>query len=84
MSNADLSRLPAVEKTLKALENVDLPRPIILSLVRQSIEELRNDPEKIPEFNDYINTLRIELNSLARTRIASVINGTGVLIHTNM
>ena len=84
MSNADLSRLPAVEKTLKALENIDLPRPIILSLVRQSIEELRNNPEKIPEFNDYISSLRIELNSLARTRIASVINGTGVLIHTNM
>jgi L-seryl-tRNA(Ser) seleniumtransferase len=84
MSKADLSRLPAVEKTLQALEDVDLPRPIVLSLVRQSIEELRNDPEKIPDFNDYINTLRTQLDSLSRTRIASVINGTGVLIHTNM
>ena len=52
MSNADLSRLPAVEKTLKALETIDLQRPIILSLVRLSIEEQRNNPEKIPEFND--------------------------------
>lgn len=84
MSKADLSRLPAVEKTLQALEDVDLPRPIVLSLVRQSIKELRNNPEKIPDFNDYINTLRTELNSLSRTRIAAVINGTGVLIHTNM
>ena len=84
MSKADLSRLPAVEKTLQALEDVDLPRPIVLSLVRQSIEELRTDPEKIPDFNDYINTLRTQLASLSRTRIASVINGTGVLIHTNM
>ena len=84
MSKADLSRLPAVEKTLQALDNVDLPRPIILNVVRQSIEELRADPEKIPEFNDYINAMRIELEALARTRISSVINGTGVLIHTNM
>jgi len=84
MSKADLSRLPAVEKTLHALDNVDLPRPIILNVVRQSIEELRADPEKIPEFNDYINSIRVELEALARTRISSVINGTGVLIHTNM
>jgi len=84
MSKADLSRLPAVEKTLQALEDVDLPRPIVLDLVRQSIEELRNNPEKIPDFNDYISTLRTQLDSLSRTRIASVINGTGVLIHTNM
>ena len=84
MSKADLSRLPAVEKTLHALDNVDLPRPIILNVVRQSIEELRADPEKIPEFNDYINAIRVELEALARTRISSVINGTGVLIHTNM
>ena len=84
MSKADLSRLPAVEKTLQALDNVDLPRPIILNVVRQSIEELRADPEKIPEFNDYINAIRVELEALSRTRISSVINGTGVLIHTNM
>ena len=84
MSKADLSRLPAVEKTLQALDNVDLPRPIILNVVRQSIKELRADPEKIPEFNDYINAIRVELEALARTRISSVINGTGVLIHTNM
>ena len=84
MSKADLSRLPAVEKTLHALDNVDLPRPIILNVVRQSIEELRADPEKIPEFNDYINAIRVELEALSRTRISSVINGTGVLIHTNM
>ena len=84
MSKADLSRLPAVEKTLQALDNVDLPRPIILNVVRQSIEELRANPEKIPEFNDYINAIRVELEALARTRISSVINGTGVLIHTNM
>ena len=57
MSKADLSRLPAVEKTLQALDNVDLPRPIILNVVRQSIKELRADPEKIPEFNDFIRNL---------------------------
>ena len=84
MSKADLSRLPAVNKTLKELEDIDLPRPIVLSVIRKSIEDLRDDPENIPDFNDYIAELRNGLNSLSRTRIASAINGTGVLIHTNM
>ncbi len=84
MSKADLSRLPAVDKTLKELEDIDLPRPIVLSVIRKSIEDLRDDPENIPDFNDYIAELRNGLHSLSRTRIASAINGTGVLIHTNM
>ena len=84
MSKADLSRLPAVDKTLKELEDIDLPRPIVLSVIRKSIEDLRDDPENIPDFNDYIAELRNGLHSLSRTRISSAINGTGVLIHTNM
>ena len=42
MSKADLSRLPAVDKTLKELEDIDLPRPIVLSVIRKSIEDLRD------------------------------------------
>ena len=44
MSKADLSKLPAVEKTLQALDELDLPRAIILGYVRESIEDLRKNP----------------------------------------
>ena len=84
MSKADLSKLPAVEKTLKALGKLDLPRPIVLGYVRESIEELRNNPELIEEFESYIIKTRKELEDISRTKILSVLNGTGVLIHTNM
>ena len=84
MSKADLSKLPAVEKTLKALGELDLPRPIVLGYVRESIEELRNNPELIEEFESYIIKTRKELEDISRTKILSVLNGTGVLIHTNM
>ena len=53
MSKADLSKLPAVEKTLQALGELDLPRAIILGYVRESIEDLRKNPEKIEDFESY-------------------------------
>ena len=84
MSKADLSKIPAVEKTLQALGDLDLPRPIILKHVRDSIKELRDQPDKIQEFDSYLIRIRKELNEISRTRILPVLNGTGVLIHTNM
>ena len=84
MSKADLSKIPAVEKTLQALGDLDLPRPIILKHVRDSIKELRDQPDKIQEFDSYLIRIRRELKEISRTRILPVLNGTGVLIHTNM
>ena len=62
MSKADLSKIPAVEKTLQALGDLDLPRPIILKHVRDSIKELRDQPDKIQEFDSYLIRIRKELN----------------------
>ena len=84
MSKVDLSKIPAVEKTLQALGDLDLPRPIILKHVRDSIKELRDQPDKIQEFDSYLIRIRRELKEISRTRILPVLNGTGVLIHTNM
>ncbi len=87
MSKADLSRLPAVEKTMQALGDgggAGLPRPVVLSAVREAIDALRENPEAIPGFDAFVATMRAELARLGRTRITPVINGTGVLIHTNL
>ena len=84
MSNADLSRLPAVEKTMHALGDVGLPRPVVLEAVRETVAALRETPDKIPEFDAFISAMRQELAALGRSRLVPVINGTGVLIHTNL
>ncbi len=81
----DLSRLPAIEKILQALGGHDrLPRPVVLATVREEIKDLRNNEEDIPPFDEVVQQLDRKLNALSRTRLAAVINGTGVLIHTNL
>ncbi|MCP4849146.1 MAG: L-seryl-tRNA(Sec) selenium transferase [Verrucomicrobiaceae bacterium] len=81
----DLSRLPAIEKILQALGGHDrLPRPVVLATVREEIKDLRNNEEDIPPFDEVVQQVNRKLNALSRTRLAAVINGTGVLIHTNL
>ncbi len=84
MSKTGLSRLPAVEKTMHALGDVGLPRPVVLDTVRAAVAKLRAEPEDIPGFDEFVAAVRDELAALSRRRMAPVINGTGVLIHTNL
>ncbi len=84
MNKGDLSKLPAVEKTMHALGDVGLPRPLVLATVRDAIATLRETPESIPDFDTFIATMRQDLAALQRTQMTPVINGTGVLIHTNL
>jgi L-seryl-tRNA(Ser) seleniumtransferase len=87
-----LSDIPAVEKVLHALENGDalppLPRPLITELVRGEIaalrDQIRDGETPIADFNSIVASIRARLCSLHRSRIHSVINGTGVIIHTNL
>ena len=81
----DLSRLPAIEKILQALEaHESLPRPVVVAAVRGEIERLRTGEEEIPGFGEVVKLIDANLAGLARTRLVAVINGTGVLIHTNL
>ena len=81
----DLSRLPAVEKILQAIgTHEQLPRPVVLASVREEIADLRNNEEEIPPFEEVVQQIDRKLATLSRTRLVAVINGTGVLIHTNL
>ena len=81
----DLSRLPAVEKILQAIGAHDhLPRPIVLASIREEIADLRNNEEEIPPFDEVVQQIDRKLATLSRTRLVTVINGTGVIIHTNL
>lgn len=90
-SPSPLRRIPAVEKVLQALPNHGplsrLPRPIVLEIVREELSALRELLRQGREIGDFkAVTSRVEerLKSTARSRIQPVINGTGVLIHTNL
>ncbi|MEM9237673.1 MAG: L-seryl-tRNA(Sec) selenium transferase, partial [Verrucomicrobiota bacterium] len=87
-----LSRIPAVEKVLHALGTGDgaegLPRPLVASVVREEIDGLRERVRQVDDlnvdFDSVVASIRARLTSLERSRIRPVINGTGVIIHTNL
>jgi L-seryl-tRNA(Ser) seleniumtransferase len=74
--------IPAVNKVLDALGEHDLPRPLVLDLVRRELSNIRSNSE-IPEFESTVKHLHRSLELLRASRLQPVINGTGIVIHTN-
>ncbi|MEY2481334.1 MAG: L-seryl-tRNA(Ser) seleniumtransferase [Verrucomicrobiota bacterium] len=75
--------IPAVSKLLeKVLNSVELPRPVIVDLVRREVSKLRDDRD-IPDFETIIEQLRRSLEEHRRSRLQPIVNGTGVIVHTN-
>jgi len=80
---SSLRRIPAVETVLQQLVPGDLPRPLIVESVRQTLTAIRQRGE-VPELPEVLRQVRTALAVLERTRIQPVINATGVVIHTNL
>jgi L-seryl-tRNA(Ser) seleniumtransferase len=84
MKNSDSLRgIPAVEKTLQALGSHDLPRPAVVAVVRRELGALRT-AKQIPPFDDILARIGSTLQALRSARIQPVINGTGIIVHTNL
>ncbi len=83
--NADIQTraIPAVEKVLQTLGTIDLPRPSIVATVRRELALLREDGEA-PAFDTVMLKVRRALDQLRASRLQPVINGTGIIIHTNL
>jgi L-seryl-tRNA(Ser) seleniumtransferase len=75
--------IPAVNKVLDSLGPIDLPRPLIVDLVRQELAQIRMQRE-IPEFAAVVDLVRAALEKLRASRIQPLINGTGIVVHTNL
>jgi L-seryl-tRNA(Ser) seleniumtransferase len=85
MSAKNTLNIPAVEKVLQALDSAtDLPRPLVTAIVREELEKLRASGEAAGAFDAVAAYNRNRLASLAPKRLRGLINGTGVLIHTNL
>jgi len=78
----DRRQIPAVSKILDALGHSDLPRRFVVELVRRKISEIRANSQ-ILEFASIVADIRRSLDSLRASRFQPVINGTGIVIHTN-
>ena len=74
--------IPAVNKVLEALDAVDLPRKVIVAIIRRELSALR-ESDKIFAFKDVFDHVMKALDRHVRSRLQPVINGTGVILHTN-
>lgn len=82
-----LRELPSVEKLAILLNHsVQLPKPLIIGFIRREIDTYRQQilagtTATAQEIEDCIS---IKLTEFAASKLQPVINGTGVLIHTNL
>jgi L-seryl-tRNA(Ser) seleniumtransferase len=74
--------IPAVEKVLNAIGSTSLPRPLVTKVVRHYLSTLR-EQESIPDMETILAGIRSELARVTQGRIQPIINGTGIVIHTN-
>src|SRR5712691_8076483 len=89
MKSRSRRAIPAVSKVLDSLgeeaspARTDLPRPLIVDVVREELARIRRQRE-IPEFAVVVDLVRSSIENLRASRIQPLINGTGIVIHTNL
>ncbi len=80
----DLRDLPSVDALAGDLSaDFDLPRAIIVSVTREAIDEARDASRSGSPVDPMLSATR-RLQSLSSSRLRSVVNATGVLLHTNL
>jgi L-seryl-tRNA(Ser) seleniumtransferase len=82
MKPSRLRAIPSVDKVLVALGDTGLPRPIVLDIVRRELQALRAQ-KTIPGLEPLVARIVAVVQDVRASRIQPVINGTGILVHTN-
>jgi L-seryl-tRNA(Ser) seleniumtransferase len=75
-------QIPAVGRILDAVGHCDLPRPVVVDVVRRELSQIRAGKE-VPDFDSIVALVRHSLDELRAIRLQPIINGTGIIIHTN-
>jgi L-seryl-tRNA(Ser) seleniumtransferase len=75
-------QIPAVSKILGALGDSNLPRRFVVEIIRRKLSQIRAS-SVAPKFESIVAELRRSLDELRASRLQAVINGTGIVIHTN-
>ena len=82
MKRSGLRGIPSVDKLAQALSDTGLPHPTVVATIRRELDALR-EVGTIPAFEDILSRMRSALGIVRASRIQPVINGTGILVHTN-
>jgi len=75
-------QIPAVATVLDSLHHCDLPRPVVVDLIRRELSQMRA-AKQVPHFESIIALIRGSLDELRASSLQQIINGTGIVIHTN-
>jgi L-seryl-tRNA(Ser) seleniumtransferase len=75
-------KIPSVDKVVCEIGNCDLPHRVIVDVVRHELGLLRAE-KKVPNFSGVMSRVRTAIDALQLAKIQPVINGTGIVIHTN-
>ena len=71
-----------MDKVVCEIGGCDLPRRVVVDVVRHELGLLRAE-KKIPNFSGVMGRIRAAIDALQLAKIQPVINGTGIVIHTN-
>ena len=82
MNRSRLRSIPAVDKILHELGDTGLPHLVVVDLVRRELAALRKG-KAMPNTEELLARMHETFRHLRASRIQPVINGTGILIHTN-
>lgn len=82
-----LRELPSVEKLANSLsKSISLPKPLIIGFIRREIDSYRQKilAGETVATSEIETTITDNLHHFAASKLQPVINGTGILIHTNL
>src|SRR5689334_6913688 len=74
--------IPAVGRILSALGYSDLPHAVVVDVIRHKLAEIRAARE-VPDFETILELVHRSIDELRASRLQPIINGTGIIIHTN-
>ena len=89
---SDLSLLPSIDQLLKTPKMANIlqsyGRPLSLEAARAVLDDIRSayidDKAPIPNQDEIITRLRLQLEAWLKPSLVPVINATGVILHTNL
>ncbi|HJT79954.1 MAG TPA: L-seryl-tRNA(Sec) selenium transferase, partial [Chthoniobacterales bacterium] len=81
--SATRREIPAVNTVLEAVAGSDLPRPLVVDIVRRELQ-VERVKKRISGTAEIIQRVRNRIQSLRRSRLQPVINATGIIVHTNL
>jgi L-seryl-tRNA(Ser) seleniumtransferase len=86
-SHGGRRHIPSVDRLAGMVDHCALPRPVVIRLIREELSRIRdavNSGSVAPESVDAAGRAGEAIRRFSRLRLGRVLNGTGVLLHTNL